>query len=51
MQTSMDAASIEKANRDKQLQNVIDRKEAEEASRKKNWFFGSGCRESIARIG
>lgn len=39
MQTSMDAASIEKANRDKQLQNVIDRKEAEEASRKRIGFW------------
>lgn len=50
MQTSMDAASIEKANRDKQLQNVIDRKEAEEASRKRIGFLAQDVEKVLPEL-
>ena len=50
MQTSMDAASIEKANRDKQLQNVIDRKEAEEASRKRLGFLAQDVEKVLPEL-
>lgn len=50
MQTSMDAASIEKANRDKQLQNVIDRKEAEEASRKRMGFLAQDVEKVLPEL-
>lgn len=50
MQTSMDAASIEKANRDKQLQNVIDRKEAEEASRKRIVFLAQDVEKVLPEL-
>ena len=50
MQTSMDAASIEKANRDKQLQNVIDRKEAEEASRKRIGFSAQDVEKVLPEL-
>jgi len=50
MQTSMDAASIEKANRDKQLQNVIDRKEAEEASRKRIGFLAQDVEKILPEL-
>lgn len=50
MQTSMDAASIEKANRDKRLQNVIDRKEAEEASRKRIGFLAQDVEKVLPEL-
>ena len=50
LQTSMDAASIEKANRDKQLQNVIDRKEAEEASRKRIGFLAQDVEKVLPEL-
>lgn len=50
MQTSMDAVSIEKANRDKQLQNVIDRKEAEEASRKRIGFLAQDVEKVLPEL-
>ena len=50
MQTSMDAASIEKANRDKQLQNVIDRKDAEEASRKRIGFLAQDVEKVLPEL-
>lgn len=50
MQTSMDAASIEKANRDKQLQNVIDCKEAEEASRKRIGFLAQDVEKVLPEL-
>ena len=50
MQTSMDAASIEKANRDKPLQNVIDRKEAEEASRKRIGFLAQDVEKVMTEL-
>ena len=50
LQTSMDAASIEKANRDKQLQNVIDRKESEEASRKRIGFLAQDVEKVLPEL-
>lgn len=50
MQTSMDAASIEKANRDKQLQDAIDRKEAEEAARKRIGFLAQDVEKILPEL-
>lgn len=49
-QPLMDAASIEKANRDKQLQNEIDRKEAEEASRKRIGFLAQDVEKVLPEL-
>lgn len=49
-QPIMDAASIEKANRDKQLQNEIDRKEAEEASRKRIGFLAQDVEKVLPEL-
>lgn len=49
-QPIMDAASIEKANRDKQLQNEIDRREAEEASRKRIGFLAQDVEKVLPEL-
>lgn len=49
-QPLMDAASLEKANRDKQLQNEIDRKEAEEASRKRIGFLAQDVEKVLPEL-
>ena len=50
MQTSMDAAAIEKANRDKLLQDAIDRKEAEEAGRKRIGFLAQDVEKILPEL-
>lgn len=49
-QPLMDAASLEKANRDKQLQNEIDRREAEEASRKRIGFLAQDVEKVLPEL-
>ena len=50
MQTSMDAAAIEKANRDKLLQDAIDRKDAEEAGRKRIGFLAQDVEKILPEL-
>lgn len=50
LQTSMDAASIEKASRDKLLQDAIDRKETEEAARKRIGFLAQDVEKVLPEL-